>query len=90
MADIIKLDEHRENPHMAGEAICLKCYHIWTASVKIGTSMFLCPACKTHMGVMKYQIERDTPHKVCLCGCELFKQDIYGYYCPNCGDYQDY
>lgn len=87
MAEVIPF-KRPEDPHMTGEARCMKCGREWVAAAPIGTEWLECPGCGTMHGTFKQPIERDGAHWVCKCGNELFRVTPDGYYCPACGEWQ--
>lgn len=81
----------RDDPHVAGEAICLCCKHEWIATAPVGTHQLDCPECDTSKGVFKYPVEPRSEYIwQCDCGSNLFfvTPDFFQCYC--CGDIQEF
>jgi hypothetical protein len=81
----------REEPHLAGEAVCVSCRHTWVAVAPVGTWQLECPSCETWHGVWRYPIgasEGDAVF-VCECGCEALTayvhHGLYRHRCMKCG-----
>lgn len=79
----------QDDPHIAGLAHCIACGHGWTSVAPIGSVWLECPECKTEKGLMKFPCVRETPAWVCNCGNQLFYATPDGFYCPNCGNWQN-
>jgi Zn finger protein HypA/HybF involved in hydrogenase expression len=91
MSKVISLAERREEntPHLSGEAFCLNCKAKWVQVSPVGVVWSECPECHSMKGLMKWPVERDGLQWVCNCGNNLFHITPDGYYCPNCGVWQD-
>ena len=83
---VINLDSAR--PHLTGKARCLACNYEWVAAAPLGTVWLECPSCSLERGRFVAQVQRDTFHWICDCGCDLFYATQEGIYCPNCGTWQ--
>ena len=90
MGNLINLATKKleDSPHISGRARCLDCKHEWFAVAPISTTWMECPKCSLIRGRFIYQHERDRLHWECKCGCDLFCVTSEGYYCPNCGEWQ--
>lgn len=91
MGNVLKFSgKHRdgEEPHLAGEAICLECRYEWVGVAPVGDIWLECQRCGTYKGRFKYHSERDGEHWLCNCGNDLFYLMREGLYCPRCGSWQ--
>lgn len=93
-ADIINLAQAKQDrePHIEaveGKARCLACRHEWIAVAPVGVVWMECPSCSLERGRYIAQIERPGEHWHCNCGNELFFATNDGFYCPNCGTWQN-
>jgi len=77
----------RDDPHIAGHALCAACKNEWMAVAPVGTTHLECPACKRIWGTFKHAIE---PKIVWHCSCEeqLFWITPSGIMCRKCGEIQ--
>ena len=82
MSNVTNLSDYK--PHLLGEARCLTCCHVWTASAPIGTVELECPECKTWKGVFTGMTAPLTVWE-CDCGNQHFYIDPDGPMCAKCG-----
>ncbi len=91
MAEVVDLATRRleAEPHMAGEARCLACKHIWPAVAPIGTAELECPSCALRRGVWVHPLEPAAGEVVweCNCGSQLYMLRLHGAWCVGCGTY---
>lgn len=91
MADDARLTvvpfEPKPGPHIAGEAVCLRCRYQWVAVAPTGTTHLECPSCGTVWGMYRSPVEPKAGDVVwrCDCGCELFALMMSGPLCIQCG-----
>lgn len=84
----------KEEPHLAGEALCIGCRHEWAAVAPVGTWQLECPSCCTWKGVFRYPVGADVGDLlfVCNCGCEALTAYMHhGRFrlkCMSCGTEQ--
>mgnify|MGYP003594126354 CR=1 FL=1 len=89
MGELIKLDDRKKAPHLAGEALCLACKHTWAAVAPVGVFELECPACGSGKGIFKKPVSyTDLPHWACNCGNQYFVMTPTFVYCSNCGEKQ--
>lgn len=81
----------REEPHMAGEALCIGCRHHWAAVAPIGTWQLECPECCSLKGIFRHPVgaaEGDAFFR-CNCGCEALtaymRERRFHLKCMSCG-----
>ncbi len=87
MSDIVNLSEHR--PHMKGEAKCMNCKHVWTATAPQGTPVLPCPECECLKGVWASYCLGEKENWQCIpCGNEFFVLHPDRIMCANCGEPQ--
>lgn len=84
-----KREEEPDSPYLTGNARCMSCKHEWIAVSPIGTTWLECPECHAEKGRYQYPVERDGFEWKCNCGNDLFRVTPDGYYCPNCGEWQN-
>ena len=91
MSKIISLQKERESrrPHLSGEARCMLCSYEWVAVALVGTLWLECPSCHSEKGYLKFPVQRTGLEWICICGNDLFRVTPEGYYCPNCGVWQN-
>ncbi len=90
MPNVIELrPKQQEEPHLSGRALCLSCRHEWVAVAPIGAVWLECPSCHLERGRFIAQVCRDGDHWHCNCGNNLFYVTADGFYCPNCGEWQN-
>ena len=86
---VVSLQEYREKatPHLAGEAFCLDCHHVWQAVAPIGTVTLECPACSANKGTFRNQCrpEEGALIYMCACGNDLFVITKNNVMCARCG-----
>ena len=87
---VIDLNDHRHDPHISGEAVCMCCRNEWIACAPTGTVDLECPKCHTHKGHFKYIVAKNGYHWQCNCGCMEFAITPDETYCPNCGATQEF
>jgi len=82
----------RPTPTAVGEAFCIGCDHVWTASAPVGTTQLECPNCKALKGHFRFEHApaEGTLVRQCNCGNQLFYLTPEGHLCANCGVYQSY
>ena len=90
MGELINFQAEKteREPHAAGWARCILCYHRFVAVVPIGVDYFECPNCGFHKAVYESVMHCDLPHWQCNCGNQFFHVTPKGIYCPNCGEWQ--
>jgi len=88
---VVSLADKRaeRTPHLSGEAKCMLCSKEWVAVAPVGTPWLECPECHAVKGYMKFNVQRTKSEWVCNCGNDLFRVTPDGYYCPNCGAWQE-
>lgn len=81
----------REEPHLAGEAVCIGCRHEWSAVAPVGVWQLDCPSCGTPKGIWRYPVgaaEGDLYFR-CDCGCEALtayhREGRFYLKCMSCG-----
>lgn len=83
-----------EPPHGVGEAFCIGCDHVWTATAPVGTTQLECPECRALKGHWRFEhAPAPAPGSLvreCNCGNQLFYLTPKGHMCANCGVYQRY
>lgn len=87
MSNVIDLDAHRSNPHLAGPAKCLACQHEWAAAAPVGTYHLECPRCHTKRGVWRFACNgrQGIPFWACRCGSDVFVLTTAELVCTSCG-----
>ena len=90
MSDPINLSEERFKrwPHLAGEAMCIACKHVWAAVAPVGTMQLECPACKAERGQWRYPFNADTGQQIFICNtCNStnFAVQPHRVLCVGCG-----
>lgn len=88
MSDVIDLSKARDarNPHLAGEAKCIDCQHVWSAVAPIGTVWLDCPSCASLKGRFTGAVLRDGKHLACECDNDMFYIRGGIAYCARCGE----
>lgn len=72
MGNLIDMTDKLNNPHLAGECVCVACGHTWMGVMPVGRFDELeCENCGLMKGVLKYGVVPE-PTLVCDCGCWLF------------------
>lgn len=84
---LVRLEDHRVDPHLSGPAQCLECKHTWVAVSPVGTQRLECPACGTHKGVWRGTFDPEPGQHVwtCACGNDLFLIQPHRVMCAACG-----
>lgn len=84
----------REDPHLAGHALCIGCRHEWAAVAPVGTWQLECPSCATLKGVWRYPCGGAVGDAIfrCGCGCEALTAYLHAgrfhLKCMSCGTEQ--
>ena len=84
----------REEPHLAGEALCIGCRHEWVAVAPVGVWQLECPSCTSMKGIWRYPVGGDVGDAVfqCACGCEAltayYRDARFHLKCMSCGKEQ--
>ena len=81
----------KEDPHIAGNAVCLNCQRSWVAVAPVGSTSLECPDCGTMKGVFVNPVEdvgAGVEHWRCGCGNYYLLMTRTRVYCPNCGETQ--
>lgn len=91
MAEVVefKKPESVGESTLHGKARCLDCKREWEAVMPLGTLWLECPSCFLVRGRMIYDVQRDGSEWYCNCGNDLFRATPNGFYCPNCGEWQN-
>lgn len=80
-----------EDPHLAGEALCIGCRHEWAGVAPVGTWQLECPSCGSTKGIWRYPIgaQQGDSFFRCSCGCEAltayFRSGHFYLKCMSCG-----
>lgn len=82
----------KREPHVAGEAFCIGCDHIWTGVWPLGTTDLECPNCKRKTGRSTFEVSPQPGAMAftCNCGNQLFHCLEDRIHCPSCGQQTDY
>lgn len=90
-AEVIPLRREKDEPTMAGGAMCLQCRHKWAAVAPAGTEWLECPACGMHKGAFTYPCcpPDGADWWQCNCGGHLFYMTRNETVCYKCGASQN-
>jgi hypothetical protein len=91
MSKVVSLAERKEKeaPRSTGKAICMLCGHEQVSVAPTGVTWMECANCHSMKSHFIYPCERDGEQWKCDCGNNLFHVKPEGYYCPNCGEWQN-
>lgn len=82
------VDIWSNQPHLAGEVICVACKHEWIGVIPVDYPWVECPKCHAHRGCAKHNIGTDKPRFCCnKCNTWIFIILADGAQCMGCGNH---